>query len=1041
MARNKFSLSKSIYRQLLFAFVLVALTPALVISVVSAWSSYQIGQQRTLDQLDSVVTLKSAEIDMWTNELSVGLDTLVDEDDLSQVVLPLLEEQLSPAAVQQAHSRFLKNMNLVLAKNRLFDRVCLMDENGKVIFSTDTAYENLDFSDTNFFQQGLQKSFIAPPFRNLPQDQYLTIIVSRPIVAPGQGAVGVISTYSDISVLDRIMKEPTGLGQTGESYLVGADYDPITPVHFQTNPSITQIKSDGIRLAIENKIHNQGLYRDYRDEPVIGVYTWLPALQVALIVEQDQAEAFGPVTTLLGMNLGVALAATAFTVFIAFLVTRSIATPITILSKTATQIAEGDLYQVADVKRQDEIGKLAQAFNLMTAQLRNLIERLQAELFERKRAETERQTLLEIMQGLMLTADVQAYLRLVHLAIAKVVFAENFYIIFKNKNTGLFEEIYSVDKYDPPAPPSLLEKSVSSYVFRSGEPLLLTQERFEKLVNQGEVALVGSNSLSWLGVPLKTSKETIGVMAVQDYDRDDRYSEREKEFMASIAGQVAQTIEHKRAEIELKENKDKLELLFDILPVGVSALDNGRKIVKQNKALEEILSISKDGLENGDYRNRKYLRADGTTMPMEEFASTRVFQGESAALNVETGVVKEDGSVTWVNVSAIASPFADWNAVMVTSDITERKQVEEKIQRQLEHLATLSMIDSIITSSFDLHNNLDAILTYTIQQLGVDAASILILDSNSLILNYNAWRGFRTKTVEKAQVWLGESCAGKVAREHNIIQITDLKEYPNDPFLKNLFREEGFVSYYGVPLLVKGKALGVLEVFHRAPFHPNQEWLDFLNTLAGQTAIAIDNSQLFDGLQRSNLNLTLAYDATIEGWSRAMDLRDKETEGHTQRVAELTLRLARALDVDEAELIHLRRGALLHDIGKLSVPDSILLKPGKLTKKEMETMRCHPIYAYEMLIPIAYLKPAIDIPYCHHEKWDGTGYPRGLKGEDIPLAARLFAVVDVWDALSSARHYRAAWSLKKVRRYFREQSGKHFDPRIAATFQNLIDKK
>jgi putative two-component system response regulator len=191
-------------------------------------------------------------------------------------------------------------------------------------------------------------------------------------------------------------------------------------------------------------------------------------------------------------------------------------------------------------------------------------------------------------------------------------------------------------------------------------------------------------------------------------------------------------------------------------------------------------------------------------------------------------------------------------------------------------------------------------------------------------------------------------------------------------------------------------------------------------------------------LEDAHKQLLFAYDETIEGWSRAMDLRDKETEGHSQRVTDLTTQLASAFGMSKEEIIHVRRGALLHDMGKLGIPDAILLKPGKLTDEEWEFMRRHPQLAFEMLNPIEYLRPAMDIPYCHHEKWDGTGYPRGLKGDQIPLAARLFAVVDVWDALTSDRPYRPAWSQEKVLEYLREQSGKHFDPQVLTAFLEMI---
>jgi len=193
-------------------------------------------------------------------------------------------------------------------------------------------------------------------------------------------------------------------------------------------------------------------------------------------------------------------------------------------------------------------------------------------------------------------------------------------------------------------------------------------------------------------------------------------------------------------------------------------------------------------------------------------------------------------------------------------------------------------------------------------------------------------------------------------------------------------------------------------------------------------------------LQRAHQALAQAYDETIEGWSRVLDLRDKETEGHTQRVTEVTVCLARALGVSEDEIVHLRRGALLHDIGKMGVSDLILQKPGALTDEEWAEMRRHPEYALQMLYPISYLRPALDIPFCHHERWDGSGYPRGLKGEEIPLAARIFSIVDVWDALLSNRPCRRGCTEESVLEYIRKHSGIFFDPKLVDAFIELHNK-
>ncbi len=370
----------------------------------------------------------------------------------------------------------------------------------------------------------------------------------------------------------------------------------------------------------------------------------------------------------------------------------------------------------------------------------------------------------------------------------------------------------------------------------------------------------------------------------------------------------------------------------------------------------------------------------------------------------------------------------------LTAEIAVRKRAEENIRRQLERLDALRTIDMAITSSFDLNLTLGIVLNQVITQLKVDAADVLLLDLHTL--KYAVGRGFRSSAIAQGRLRLGEPFAGQAALERRTVAISDLAQV--SPALAAMIAGENFSAYFGVPLIVKGHVKGVLEIFHRAQLNPDPEWLNFLEAMAEQTAIAVDNAQLFNSLQHSNLELNQAYDDTIEGWSRAMDLRDKETEGHTQRVTEMTERLARAMGISEVELVHIRRGALLHDMGKMGVPDHILLKPDKLTDDEWVIMRQHPQYAYEMLSPIAYLRPALDIPYCHHEKWDGTGYPRGLKGEQIPLAARIFAVVDVWDALRSDRPYRPGWSEEKVREYILEQSGMHFDPEIAERFLRML---
>jgi putative nucleotidyltransferase with HDIG domain len=369
---------------------------------------------------------------------------------------------------------------------------------------------------------------------------------------------------------------------------------------------------------------------------------------------------------------------------------------------------------------------------------------------------------------------------------------------------------------------------------------------------------------------------------------------------------------------------------------------------------------------------------------------------------------------------------------------TEITRLLEESRRRLRQVEALHAIDLAISASLDLRTTLKVLLKHVESLLEADAADILLFYPHLGQFQFSAGRGFHTEDIQRAYVRFGTSLAGRAASERKTVFVSADLAAQTDADTSVIYRKEGFVAYAGVPLIAKGQIKGVLEVYHRSVHRPETEWLNLLETLAGQAAIAIDNAQLFDHLQQSNIELALAYDATIAGWSRAMDLRDRETEGHTQRVTELTLKLARAMKIPEPELAHMRRGALLHDIGKMGVPDNILLKEDRLTGEEWEKMRQHPVWAYEMLSSIRYLQPALDIPYCHHEKWDGTGYPRGLKGEEIPIAARIFTVADVWDAITSDRPYRKGWSVEESLKHIEEQSGKYFDPKVAQEFFRLL---
>lgn len=389
---------------------------------------------------------------------------------------------------------------------------------------------------------------------------------------------------------------------------------------------------------------------------------------------------------------------------------------------------------------------------------------------------------------------------------------------------------------------------------------------------------------------------------------------------------------------------------------------------------------------------------------------------------------------------AQVSFFPPSGAILLARDITAHKLTQVRMQQQLRQLSALRSIDLGIASGLDLKLLLSMLLEKVTALLHTDAACVLLLNHETNSLQFSSGKGFKTGALPSARLKVGEGIAGRVALERRMINIANLAGASPDLQRPELIEEERFVSYYGVPLVAKGRTLGILEVFHRSPLHPDADWLEFLNIVSGQAAIAIDSAVMFRELQRSNVELGLAYDAAIEGWARTLDLRDKQPEGHTRQVAEMTVRLATILGVENKDVVHIRRGAILHDIGKVAIPDEILFKAGPLTGEEWEVMRQHPAIAVDLLSPISHLNAALEIPRCHHEKWDGTGYPDHLHGEQIPFAARLFALADVYNALITDRPYRRAWARQDAVKYIQSEAGRHFDPQLVPEFVKLVNE-
>ncbi|MFO7942691.1 MAG: GAF domain-containing protein [Anaerolineales bacterium] len=535
--------------------------------------------------------------------------------------------------------------------------------------------------------------------------------------------------------------------------------------------------------------------------------------------------------------------------------------------------------------------------------------------------------------------------------------------------------------------------------------------------------------------------------------------------------------ERKKAERAIQRQLKELSAIQRVAETGTKEISEDKIIEVTTQVLEDILATDMHGILLLDEEKKEFIVHSSHRNVPPEYQSSRIPIGKGIISEVyRTGetqyypdvreiphymeIVPEIRSELCVPIKLKDSFLGVFNIESTELDAydqddkrflltlagqlgtsIERARLFETTQKQLNRLRSLRNIDTAIISSFDLHVSLNIILSHITSQLELDAACIFLVDHPTQSLGFVAGKGFQTHQIQDDYLRLGRGLAGKVALSHSPVHIPVLgneKEGLERPFLTE---KEHFTFYYGLPLKSKGKPIGVLEMFHRTQKPVSKDWESFAETLSGQAAIAIDNALLFEELQQSNMEITQAYDTTLEGWAKALELRDHDTEGHSRRVTDLTIKLANMLGVPKKELPHIRRGALLHDIGKMAIPDEILRKKDSLSDKEWEIIKKHPLYAKEMLESVQYLEEALDIPLYHHERWDGSGYPYGWKGKEIPLPARIFAVVDVWDALTSDRPYRPAWSEKRALDHIKKQSGKHFDPQVVNAFLNLNEFK
>lgn len=377
---------------------------------------------------------------------------------------------------------------------------------------------------------------------------------------------------------------------------------------------------------------------------------------------------------------------------------------------------------------------------------------------------------------------------------------------------------------------------------------------------------------------------------------------------------------------------------------------------------------------------------------------------------------------------------------------TLEQAVAEEIQSKQNQLQALMGIGSVINSSLGRKRVLEEVMDSLIKLMRAERGFLILLDPRDGKWKAETSRGIDHVNLDEEGFKVSRTIVREVTETGKPVLTTNAQQDPRFGGQESVIAFN-LRSILCAPLKLKDKLIGVLYVDNRVRTGIFQESdRSLITAFADQAAVAIHNADLIENLRKTNfqleaanIELGIAYEATLRGWVTALDIRDKETEGHTQRVTVLTQRLAQKMGVDRDAMEHITRGALLHDIGKMAISDEILRKKGSLTPEERAVMEEHPVHAYKMLSAIEFLRPALDIPYCHHEKWDGTGYPRRLKGEEIPFAARIFSVIDVWDALTSERPYHKALPHPEVRRKIKADADKHFDPRVVDAFMGLED--
>ncbi len=872
--------SGTIRNRLIIAFVLLVLLPALMIGVGAGMWSLRSDRQQALDHLETVATLKEVEVNDWVDDLQIALVNVLNTEDALGDVQLLLQEEGSSDLRYQAYRRLQDRFQLLIGQGRRFDELFLMDGQGQVVLSTDAAQEGTLHRDQDYFQEGLKGVTIQPP-RYSPDSGQISAVFARPVVDK-QGHVLVLAGRASIAPLGEMMLKQSGLGETGETYLIDRNYTLLTRSRLGAAGQVVQ--TQGTRSVIEDQRDGAGLYESYREQPVVGVYRWLPELGVALLVEQSQGEAFHVTYVLLAVIAGVTLAAVVVAIVASLFITRSIFSPLSGLVETATQIAGGNLGLIAKVEREDEIGVLARAFNSMTGQLREFISSLEQRVADRTR-DLERRALQ--LQAVAEVGRAAAYLRDLDELLFQVAHLISEHFGFYHVGVFLLDEAgeYAVLRAaNSEGGQQMLAQGHRLKVGEQGIVGYVTGTRQPRIaLDVGQDAVHFQNPFlphtqSEIALPFIVANRLLGVLDIQSTE-EAAFTQEDLTVLQVLADQVAVAIENARLFVEIQSALEAERRAY-----GEISREAWAKMVRTRPDLgfrSDAYGVT--GIEGIWRPEMEQALQQGQIVKGEVLPHPDGGTSSSGGNGADTGAklplavpIKVRGQVVGVLDTYKPGDTGTWTIeeVAFLEEITEHlgtalesaRLFEESIEDR-DRTALLLEVSQRLSADLDFDAVIDTVLSF-VPRLGAEAAELYIADVERETYFFKSSLPERAHLTgdearDYSELILEKGLEGWVLRNRQPALVPDTKRDDRWLALPGEEEDDPVRSVISMPLLAgRGRIQGVLSLTQRQPDAFSHEDLTLAMSLATQAAVAFENTSLFQATQAALEETDALYQAS-----------------------------------------------------------------------------------------------------------------------------------------------------------------------------------